>query len=88
LSMSYDKPIENTDMLPKPLNWLANDIIELNKRWIRDDNQDTIGAENIRKDDFTRNQRFWMNKLAEKINYKNRRISYLEEQLEEMKEDD
>lgn len=83
--MSYKK-IENTDLLPKPLNWLANDIAKINVYWIKDGNEDTIGAENIREDGFTRNQRFWINKLAEQIKDKNRRISDLEDKVEELKE--
>lgn len=81
--MSDDKLIENREMLPKPLNWLANDIVDLNRKWIQDGNQDTIGAEEIRKNGFTRNQRRWINELAKTLKYQNRRISKLEDKLEE-----
>jgi predicted RNase H-like nuclease (RuvC/YqgF family) len=86
--MSNDKHIENSDVLPKPLNWLANDIKDLNELWIESGKEDTIGAQEIRKDGFTRNQRRWINELAHKMKDKNRRISELEAALEEADNDE
>lgn len=82
--MSNEKPVENPSVLPKPLNWLANDVIDLNELWIESGNTETIGAQEIRKDGFTRNQRTWINELARMIKDKNRRISELKDALEEV----
>lgn len=65
--MSTTDPIENTDLLPEPLDFLANDLKEANEAWA-EGHEDTIGAEEIRKDGFTRNHRKWINNIARRLN--------------------
>lgn len=80
--MSDDKLIENNDLLPEPLDFLANDIEKQNEEYWLDNRSETYGAEDVRYDGFTKNQRRWINKLAKTLKDKKRRIKELEENIE------
>ena len=70
--MSTTDPIEDTDLLPEPLDFLANEIKQMNEEYWLENRPDLIGAEEIRKDGFTQNQRRWINNIARRLKYAER----------------
>jgi len=56
----------DTDELPEPLIWLANDLKEGNEAWA-EGHENTLGAEEIRKDGFTRNHRRWIQTIQKRL---------------------
>jgi len=71
--MSDTDPIENPELLPEPLGFLANEIAKMNEEYWLENRSDLIGAEEVKRDGFTKNQRRWLNRLASEINANRRR---------------
>lgn len=52
--------------LPEPLQFLVNDIIELNQEWL-ENHQETYGADYLKENELTRNQEKWVEDIAEEM---------------------
>ncbi len=61
-----EEPVD-TDNLPEPLKWLANDILMLNGEYWLENRKGTYGAERVKERNFTSNQEKWIKKIKEQI---------------------
>lgn len=57
----------DTEDLPEPLRWLANDIIGMNEEYWLENRKGTYGAERVMERKFTTNQEQWIRKIKKQI---------------------
>jgi len=65
--MSHEFAEIETEELPEPLDFLANEVAELNREWI-ENHKGTYGADYLEENIFTRNQKRWIREIEQQIN--------------------